>query len=169
MTVCMPSVMRSMNSVALAASAAARISLRRRVAPRIGDVLSDRAVEQKHILLDNAQQRTKRFNVVIAQIAAIERHAPGRRIIKSGNQIAERRFARAAGADQSHGLARGYREVDVAQRRLVAAGIGERDVLKRDLPGDRSPIGLRANRAWTASRATLPTDRGSDRVRSRLF
>ena len=94
-----------------------------RVAPRIGDVLSDRAVEQKHILLDNPEQRTKRFDVVIPQIAAVERHAPGRRIIESGNQIAERRLARAAGTDQSHGLARRDRKVDVAQRRRVAAGI----------------------------------------------
>ena len=71
-----------------------------RIPPCVGDVLSDRAVEQKDILLDDSQQRAKRFDVIVAQISSIQRHATRIRIVKTGYQIGERGFAGAAGTDQ---------------------------------------------------------------------
>ncbi len=71
-----PWASRSMNSCACAARAAASMSRRRRAGPRIGDVLADRAAEERRLLRHDADgapeigQRSERMSGVIEQNAA---------------------------------------------------------------------------------------------------
>ena len=71
------------------------------------------------------------FLVICAQIAAIERDAPGSRIVESRDQTQERAFARAGSADQRDDLVRCDPQIDVVQNRLIGR-ITETDTSESD-------------------------------------
>ncbi len=102
----------------------------------VGDVLGDRAVEEKDVLLDDPQQPAVAFDLDLAEVDPVERDRAGGRVVEPGDQVAERRLARAAAADQGDRLARLDLQVDVAQHQPAGAGIGEADVLEGDPAGD---------------------------------
>ena len=75
---------------------------------------------KKDVLLDDAQQPAVAFHVDVAQVDAVELDRPARRIVEPGHEIAERRFAGAAGTDQRDHLAGLSLEIDVTQHQLAA-------------------------------------------------
>ncbi len=77
-----------------------------RLAPGVGDVLGDGAVEEKDILLHDAQERAVTAHVDLAKVAPVEQDAPLRGVVEPGHEVAERGLAAAAGADQGDGLPR---------------------------------------------------------------
>ncbi len=100
----------------------------RGMAGGVADVFGDGAVEQKNVLLDDAQQPAITFHFDIAQIDAVQLNRPGGGIVKPRHQIAQRRFARAAGTDQCDHLAGFSFEIDVAQHQMLVLRIVEADV-----------------------------------------
>ena len=114
-----------MNSWALASLAAWMISSSARAAAAVGDVFGDGAVEQESVLLDDAQQPAIAVGGDVAQIDAIEQNRAGGRIVEAGDEIAERRLAGAAGADQGDHLAGLDVQIDLMQHRRGRSGIGE--------------------------------------------
>ena len=69
-------------------------------APAVGDVLRDRPVKKKRVLLDNPQQPAIAFNRDVAKVRSIQQNRPGGWVIEPRNQVAERRFPRSARANQ---------------------------------------------------------------------
>jgi hypothetical protein len=61
----------------------------------------------------------------MADVHAVQQNGSLVGFVKAGDEVGERGLAAAAGADQGNGLARGRLEIDAAQHRLGAAGIGE--------------------------------------------
>src|SRR5205823_3711348 len=76
------------------------------VAQPIANVLGDRSVEQKHVLLNDAEQTAIGVDRQVAQICAIQLDASLRRIVESGREIAKRGFAGPAAANECYGLSR---------------------------------------------------------------
>ncbi len=87
-----------------------------RVPIAVGDVRRHRAVEQKHILLDDADQLSVALDVDLAQVASVEQDPPAGGIVKPRDQIAERRLAAAARTDQRDRFARLDVERHILQR-----------------------------------------------------
>ena len=106
----------------------------------IGDVFAQGAVEQEHVLVDDAQQRAVGFDVQLTQVASVDLDPAERRVVESGHEVAEGRLAGPAGADQGHGLAGLDPQVDVRQGKTLGTRIAETDVRDRDLPGQHSPV-----------------------------
>ena len=75
-----------------------------RVPPAVADVRGDGSVEQENVLLDDAEQAAIALNLNLAQVAAVQENASRRRIVEPSDQVAERRLAGAAGADQGDRL-----------------------------------------------------------------
>ena len=88
----------------------------RRAAVAVGDVRGDGAVEQEHVLLDDADQAAVAVDVDVAQVAAVEQDAAAGGVVEAGDEVAERGLAAAAGADEGDRLARLDVERDVFER-----------------------------------------------------
>ena len=119
-----------MNSAALAAAGGLLDPGPRGPAIAVGDVLGDRAVEEEDVLLDDSQQPAVALDLDFAQIDPVERDRARGRVVEPGDQVAERRLARSAAADQGDRLARLDLEVDVAQHLPAGSRIDEADVLR---------------------------------------
>ena len=109
----------------------------RRPAVAVGDVLGDRAVEEKDVLLDDSQEATVALDLNLTEIHAVERDRAGGWVVESGDQVAERRLARSAPADQGDGFARLDFEVDVAEDLAGRSRIDETDIPEGDPARDR--------------------------------
>src|SRR6185503_17445863 len=108
----------------------------RGVAAAVADVLGDRAVEEEDFLLDDAEQTTIAVYLDLAQIDAIEFDRAFAGIVEASNEVAERRLARATGADQRDHLAGLDIEVDLLEHASVGPGIGEVDIAQCDASGN---------------------------------
>ncbi len=82
-----------------------------------GDVLLDRAFEQRRLLRHVAEIRPKRVLVPIGQAGVVEPHGANGRLKRSDEDLAERRLARSAGADDAEDLAGLGAEGDAHQDR----------------------------------------------------
>src|SRR5262245_40427880 len=65
----------------------------RRISVRIANVLRHGAVEEEHVLLDHTQQSSITGGFQSPQVDAVEQHRSVSRIVKSCDEIAERRFS----------------------------------------------------------------------------
>ena len=93
----------------------------------------------------------------LAHVDAVEQHRAGGRVHQPGEQLGDRRLARAGLADDGDPGAGRDVEVDVAQHRR-AAGVGEGDVAKRTSIGPRgstAPSGPGSTRSAGVSRMPI--------------
>src|SRR5690606_35256812 len=126
------------------------------VAPAVGDVFGDRAIEEKGILLDDPKQAAVALDVDVLEISAIEVNIAAGGVEKPGDQVAQGRLARPARADKGDRLAGRDIKIDVLEdggclgrigwRRKppaaggdwIALGVGETDVSNGDSTIDRA-------------------------------
>jgi len=112
------------------------------VGPAVGDVVADRGVEEVALLGDHPDGRGDAGLGEPAQVGTVEGDRAPRRVVQPRHQVADRRLAGTAGADDRGELAGGDAEVDAAQRpghgRVVGAVglVGEPHVVQRDLTAD---------------------------------
>ena len=97
----------------------------------VGDVLADRRVEQERLLADDRGVLAIVVHAHVAQVLAVDEHAPLLRIVEPHEQIERRRLAGAGRADERDREARAHLEVHAAEDRILA--VGEPDVLELDL------------------------------------
>ena len=131
----------------------------------VGDIRGDRAIKQKHVLLDDSQHAAKALDVQFPQVLAVQQHPPAGRIVEAGRHVAERRLARAAGTDQGDGLSGAHVQRDVLERKGFAARVLEADIFKRDAPCDFVAMDRHRVRT-TPFRVAPPADRGCGRART---
>ena len=145
-------------------------------------ILLDRAVEQIGVLVHDGDLAAQRLGIERAQIMAADPDRPGLRIEQAQQQPRDRRFARAARADDADLLAGGDRERQPVMRRAAArrdrrnahrrtrSSGASRDKLSErhgcqpacrqlpDLPaGDGFTSGSAASSAWMPAAADWPT------------
>ena len=119
----------------------------------------DRAGEEHGLLRHEADPRAQVLLRHLAHVDAVDQHAAVVDVVEARDQAGERRLARAGAADDRGDLARVRGERHAGQRRLLGAGILERDVLEFDVaalvaelrlrpasPDRRSPAPRRAPR-----------------------
>ena len=75
--------------------------------------------------------------VVVAQVVAVEQDAAFVRVVEPGQQLHQGGLAGAVLADQRHHLAGLEREVEMAHRPALGAGIDEADILEDEALADR--------------------------------
>ena len=78
----------------------------RRPAVAVGDVLGDRAVEEKDVLFNDSQEATVALDLNLTEIDAIKRDGSRARVVESSDQIAKRCLTRSAAAHECDRLAR---------------------------------------------------------------
>ena len=106
--------------------------LLRRVRAAEGDVVADRAAEQERLLRhDRPSASAASAAVTVAQVVAVDQHAPRRRVVEARHQLGHRRLARARRADERDGLSR--RDVQVHVAEGLAGPVRERHVVELDL------------------------------------
>jgi hypothetical protein len=107
------------------------------VAVAVGDVFADRAVEQKHVLVDDADQVAVAGDVDLGHVGAVEQDAAAGGIVEPGDQVAERGLAAAAGADERDRFAGLNVEINVVECVVAGAGVGETHAVECHATGDR--------------------------------
>ena len=90
-------------------------------------------MEQVGLLRDDADGRGERREARVAHVDAVDRDAPGLRLVQARDEVAERRLAGAGRADERGARARGDDEVDVVQRPRRALVVAEADALEAHL------------------------------------
>ena len=132
--------------------------LARRVGPAEGDVLGDRAAEQKALLRDDAELAAQRRLRDVAQVVAVDEHRAARRVVEARDELGDRRLAGAGRADERDGLARRDLQREVLQRphRVLARRRSEK-------PTSRSSISPRRRPSSIASGASTRSDSSSSR------
>ena len=93
-----------MNRSAPTAAAAAAHLVVGGVGPAEPDVVGDGPVEHEVLLGDHHDVAAQLALRQVAQVDAVQRHRPRRRVVEPGDQLGDRRLARAGGADQRDGL-----------------------------------------------------------------
>ena len=87
-----------MNSCAWARRAAASISSRVGLGPRVGDVLGDRVAENRKLSsATKAISERSEVEVDVAHVGAVDHHPPLARVVEARQQRDEARLARAVG------------------------------------------------------------------------
>ena len=77
--------------------------------------------------------------MIVAEVGAVDRDPPVRRVVEAGEQLRDRRLPGAGVPDEGDGRPGGDVEVDPVQH-LVAAAVGEAHVLERDVPVDVAEV-----------------------------
>ncbi len=101
----------------------------------VTNVLQDRFPEQEGALAHGGELFPERFQVDLGQVPAVDEDAAAGRVVEAAQQLDERRFARAAGADDADRLARLHLQRDVLEHRR-AAFVVEAHVLQADALAD---------------------------------
>ena len=78
-----------------------------------GDVLGDGAGEQEGLLGHDPHLRAQRGAGDIAQVVAVDQHAPGGGVVEAGDELGHRGLARSGGAHERDGLAGRDVQVDL--------------------------------------------------------
>src|ERR1700757_1253262 len=102
-----------------------------RIRPAIGDVLANGGGEKKRVLKNDRDLSAQRFLRNLSDIATIEGHGTGGRIVKARHQAEQRAFARARAAHESDNLIRRDGKIDIAQNDS-AFGVTKIDRAKLD-------------------------------------
>src|SRR5919205_505517 len=103
-------------------------------------VVADRRVEQVRLLRDEADRPGQGAEGEVAHVDPVDRHAPGGRVVQPGDEIAERRLARAGLPHHRHARAGRDREVDAVERRRPVRVVAERDVLEAHVAAHRRRV-----------------------------
>ena len=116
----------------------------RRVRAAVADIIQNRTREEEDILLDDADAAAQIGQLDMADILPVERDRAGGNLVEARDQLAERRFAAAALADQRQHFAGLDVQIDVGENVALALVIGEGDVVEADVAvhmGQRDRIG----------------------------
>ena len=105
----------------------------------VADVIHDGAGENEAVLQHNAHLRAQRVQRHLGDVVPIDEHPAGIDVIKARDEVDDRRFAGACGADERDGLARLYIEIEVLQN-VDGTVIGERHVVERHIALDRRQL-----------------------------
>src|SRR5262249_38705381 len=105
--------------------------LRLRAGPPVDEVLPHGPPEQERLLRDDAALASQILARQLAYVPAIERDSARVGVIKTANQVHQRRFARTAPPDDADHLPRPDVQVEILEYRMIAV-ITERDALKAD-------------------------------------
>ncbi len=97
------------------------------------DVLRDRSGEQERLLRHHHHAPAQLGGVQVAQVRAVQQDPALGRVVEPGQQLGQRRLARARGADDRHRPARRDVQVEGGQH-LAARPVGEPHAVERDLP-----------------------------------
>ena len=98
-----------------------------------GDVVAQRAVEERHVLRHVADVAPHVGRVELAQVDAVEQHRAVGRLVQAHDQPLDGRLARAHAADQRHALAGGDLEAQAVERRVLPVRVAELDVAELDV------------------------------------
>ncbi len=79
------------------------------------DILADRELVATEVLENDADALPQRLDIPVLQIESVEQNAPLGRVVESGQQLDQRRLARAVLADQREALPGADLQADVAQ------------------------------------------------------
>jgi hypothetical protein len=106
---------------------------------RVGqcDVVAHRAVEQDVVLQDNTDLSAKPGGVDHRQIYPVDKNPPPFRDVEALDQLGERAFARARGADDADDLSGRHLEADIRQYLRRIDPVTEGDVLESNIAADR--------------------------------
>src|SRR5262249_45848803 len=104
----------------------------RRIVAAVRDVVGDRAVEEKHLLLYDREEVAIRPKPEVANVGAVEKNSSLRRIVKARDEIRDRRLPRSAPADERDDRATRHLDVEVEHDRAVFT-ILEFNVLESNL------------------------------------
>ena len=88
-----------------------------RVGPRERDVVAHGAREEERLLRHDAELAAERLDGHVAQVEAVDAHAPRGRVVEARDELGDGRLPRAGRPDERHRLAGVDVEVDVAQHR----------------------------------------------------
>src|SRR5207253_6113275 len=91
-----------------------------------------RVVEEHDVLRDERDLLAQAFELEGLQVVAVERDAPGIRMVEARQKVNEARLAAAGGTDERERLARPDVERHVGQRASGSLQVRERDVLEAD-------------------------------------
>src|SRR5579872_1138205 len=103
-----------------------------RIGTAVAQILCDARVEQVRLLSDDADVAAQRIEPQVAHVVAVEQHAASLRIVKTRQQLHDRRLARAAWADERDQLSRPRMERHAVQSPAVG-DVGEADVFEGDV------------------------------------
>jgi hypothetical protein len=126
------------------------------------DVVGDRAGEQEALLGHHAQLRAQRRRAHVAQVMAVDRHAPLGGVVEAPHQLGQRRLAGSRRPHQRHRLTGRHLQVHVPQR-PGAVAIAERHLFECQVPLDP----LQRHRAGTIHQVGLLVQQLEDLVQRR--
>ena len=132
-----------MKSCAAAARATADDVVQAGIGSAIGDVVADRAAEQRRLLQDDADLVAQTLERHVAHVVTVDQHAALGDIVEARQQIDDGRLAAAGRAQQRDGLARLDRERHAAEHRLAALEVAESHVVELDSAAAPGPARLR--------------------------
>ena len=105
----------------------------RGIAPAVGDVLGDRAVEQEHLLADQPDGAAQVLEVKLFHVDPVEAHLATGGVDETQQQLDQGRLARPGRAHDRGRLAGREHEVDAAEDGGLRAVV-EADAVERELP-----------------------------------
>ena len=107
------------------------------VGPAIGDVVGDRAVHQGRVLRDHTDLGAQRILRDLCNVLAVDQNAAPLQVVKTQQQVHQRRFARAGAAHQADLFAGAHCEVQPVDHTATALGraaaIGETGLFEAHL------------------------------------
>src|SRR5439155_25376318 len=95
-------------------------------------ILAPGRSEDEALLQEERDVLAQRLHPQVAKIMAVESDLSRVRVIEAQQELGDRRFARAARSDESHGLARFNAKTDLGEGVLPGARVAEGNVLKLD-------------------------------------
>jgi hypothetical protein len=129
------------------------------------DVLAHLELVLVEVLENDAEPPAKLVRVPVAQVAAVEQHAPFGGLVEARDELHERRLSRAVLPHEGEALPRGDLQVDVAKRPDVLARITEADVLEDQARAARGGQAIPVAGAASADGIAV---RGDSRARREL-
>jgi hypothetical protein len=99
-----------------------------------GDILANRAAEEKRILEDNPHLLTQRLAIQLARINAVVSNRATGRFAEAQQQMPQRAFPRSAGPHNRHLLPSFDHQGDVRKHRRRVGMVTEAQILEGDRP-----------------------------------
>ena len=112
-----------------------------RIGPAIGDVLLDRAMQQRRVLRHDADIGAQRVLRDVGDVGAVDRDDAALAVVEAQQQVDDGRLAGARAADETDLLARTDVQVELVDDAAVLAVV-ERDIVEADVAIDRAESAL---------------------------
>src|SRR5215471_181851 len=87
----------------------------------VRNVISNRSIKQKNLLLDNCQQVTVTAQTKLADVYAIEQDSSAGRVVEASHQVRYSRFSGATSADQCHNGSSRYTDIKIEHYGTILA------------------------------------------------